>query len=78
MYRYKRAAEIVSGNIYALLEQQADKLVSKPANGFTIADDNDEINLNFIFQTTDSPDVLQGKDTKSGKFLTNTFGSFTP
>jgi len=75
MYRYKRTAEIVSGNIYALLEQQADRLVSKPANGFTIADDNDEINLNFIFQTTGSPDVYKLKDTKSGKFLTNTFGS---
>ena len=39
------------------------------------ADDNDEINLNFIFQTTGSPDVYKLKDTKSGKFLTNTFGS---
>lgn len=43
--------------------------------GFTIADDNDEINLNFVFQTTGSPDVYKLKDTKSGKFLTNTFGS---
>ena len=75
MYRYKQAAEIVPGNTYALLEQQADRLVSKPANGFTLADDNDEINLNFVFLQTETPDVYKLKDTKSGKFLTNTFGS---
>lgn len=75
MYRYKQAAEIVPGNTYALLEQQADRLVSKPANGFTLADDNDEINLNFVFLQTGTPDVYKLKDTKSGKLLTNTFGS---
>ena len=75
MYRYKQAAEIVPGNTYALLEQQADRLVSKPANGFTLADDNDEINLNFVFLQTETPDVYKLKDTKSGKLLTNTFGS---
>ena len=75
MYRYKQAAEIVPGNTYALLEQQADRLVSKPANGFTLADDNDEINLNFVFLQTETPDVYKLKDTKSGKLLTNAFGS---
>ena len=33
MYRYKRAAEIIPGNIYSLLEKTSDRLVSKPANG---------------------------------------------
>ncbi|MCD8318880.1 MAG: family 43 glycosylhydrolase [Paraprevotella sp.] len=75
MYRYKPADEIRPDQAYALLEQQADRLVSKPANGFTIADDNDDINLNFVFVKTEAPDVYKLKEVKSQKFLTNVFGS---
>lgn len=75
MYRYKRAKNIVSGNMYALLEKQSNRLVSKPVNGFTIADDDDSINLNFEFMATDTPNVYKLKDVKSGKFMDSTFGS---
>ena len=69
MYRYKRAAEIIPGNIYSLLEKTSDRLVSKPANGFSIADDDDDINLSLEFIKTNIPNVYKIKDTKTGKFL---------
>lgn len=75
MYRYKRAKQIVSGNIYSLLEKQSNRLVSKPANGFTIADDNDEINLNTEFIATSTPNVYKLKDTKTGNYIESVFGS---
>lgn len=75
MYRYKRAEDITSGNIYSLLEKNSDRLVSKPTNGFTIANDDDSINLNFEFIKTDTPNVYKLKDIKTGKFLESTFGA---
>ena len=75
MYRYKRASSIVNGNVYALLEKQSDRLVSKPQNGFTIADDDEAVNLNFIFEQTNQPDVYKLKDSKTGNYLTNVFGT---
>lgn len=75
MYRYKRAADITNGHVYALLERQSNRLVSKPQNGFTIADDDDAINLNFTFETTATPNVYKLKDVKTGHYLTNIFGS---
>lgn len=75
MYRYKRARNIVSGNVYALLEKRSDRLVSKPKNGFTIADDNDEINLNFEFIGTDQPNIYRLKDVKTGYFVEAVFGT---
>ena len=75
MYRYKRAESIVSGNIYSLLEKRSDRLVSKPTNGFTIADDDDDINLNFEFIKTGTPNVYKLKDIKTGKFLESLFGT---
>lgn len=73
MYRYKRAASIVSNNIYSLLEKVSDRLVSKPANGFCIADDNDEINIGFEFIKTGTPGTYKLKDTKTGRFLESLF-----
>lgn len=75
MYRYKRALNIVSGNVYSLLEKHSDRLVSKPVNGFTITDDDDAINLSLEFIKTDSPNVYKLKDIKTGKFLESVFGS---
>ena len=50
MYRYKRAEKIINGNIYSLLEKNSDRLVSKPINGFSIADDNDAIKISYIYE----------------------------
>lgn len=75
MYRYKRAENIIPGNIYALLEKISDRLISKPTNGFSIADDNDNINLNFEFIKTEVFNVYKLKDIKSGKFLESLFGT---
>ena len=75
MYRYKRAQNITSGNVYSLLEKYSDRLVSKPVNGFTINDDDDAINLSLEFIATDSPNVYKLKDIKTGKFLESVFGS---
>lgn len=75
MYRYKRAAEVTPGKVYALLERQSNRLVSKPQNGFTIADDDDAVNLNFVFEKTSTPEVYRLKDVKTSNYLTNVFGS---
>ena len=71
----KRAAEIIPGNIYSLLEKTSDRLVSKPANGFSIADDDDDINLSLEFIKTNIPNAYKIKDTKTGKFLESLFGT---
>ena len=75
MYRYKRAEKITAGNIYSLLEKVSDRIVSKPINGFSIADDNDEINLSIEFISTDTPNVYRLKDIKTGKFIESMFGT---
>ncbi|MBF0648209.1 family 43 glycosylhydrolase [Dysgonomonas sp. GY75] len=76
MYRYKRAKEIKKGNVYALLEKQSNRLVSKPENkGFTIEDDNDDLNLSLEFIPSSTPTIYQIKDTKSGKLLSSVFGT---
>lgn len=75
MYRYKRAAEITNGHVYALLERQSNRLISNVQNSFAIADDNDDINLNFVFETTATPNVYKLKDIDTGQYLTNIFGS---
>lgn len=75
MYRYKRAESIIAGNIYSLLEKTSDRLISKPVNGFSISNDNEEINLNFKFIKTDTPNVYRLKDIKTGKFLESVFGT---
>ena len=50
-------------------------MVSKPVNGFSIADDNDEINLSLEFIKTDTPNVYKLKDLKTGKFIESLFGT---
>lgn len=75
MYRYKRAKNIMGDHTYALLEKYSNRLVSKPANGFTIAHDDDEINMNLIFIATDKADVFKLKDSKTGKFIDSMFGT---
>lgn len=76
MYRYKRAKEIQRGNIYALLEKHSNRLVSKPENkGFTLEDDNDDLNLSLEFIPASAPNTYQIKDIKSGKFLSSVFGA---
>lgn len=75
MYRYKRAQNIIPGNVYSLLEKHSDRLVSKPVNGFTITDDDDAINLSLEFIKTNFPNVYKLKDVKTNKFLESVFGS---
>lgn len=75
MYRYKRAKEVISGNIYSLLEKQSNRLVSKPANGFTISDDHDEINLALELIKTAEKNVYKLKDSKTGKFIESMFST---
>ncbi|ARS38605.1 glycosyl hydrolase family 43 [Sphingobacteriaceae bacterium GW460-11-11-14-LB5] len=75
MYRYKRAKAIIGNNNYSLLEKQSNRLVSKPANGFSIADDDDNINLSFQFLPTANPSVFKLKDLKSGKYLESVFNT---
>lgn len=75
MYRYKRAREVVSGNTYVLLEKQSDRLVSKPTNGFTIEDDNDQINLQLEFVKTGQQGAYKLKDIKSGKYIESVFST---
>ena len=78
MYRYKRAAEIIPGNIYSLLEKTSDRLVSKPANGFSIADDDDDINLSLEFIKTNIPNVYKIKRYQNRKVFGITVRNFTP
>ncbi len=76
MYRYKRAKKIEKDNKYTLLEKQSNRLVSKPANkGFTLEDDNDELNLSLEFIPTSTPNTYRIKDTKTGNLLTSVFGT---
>lgn len=75
MYRYKRAKKIEDSHVYALLEKQSDRLVSKPTNGFTIADDDDSINLSLVFIKTDTPQIYRLKDKKTGKYIESLFGT---
>ncbi|PCH70227.1 MAG: glycosyl hydrolase family 43 [Bacteroidales bacterium] len=75
MYRYKRTKKIKVGNVYSLLEKTSDRLVSKPANGFQITDDNDKINLSLEFIPTDKLMTFKMKDMKSGKFIGSLFGT---
>lgn len=75
MYRYKRAESIIPNHVYALLEKTSDRLISKPANGFSITDDDDEINMNFEFIKTDISNIYKLRDIKTGKFLESMFGT---
>lgn len=75
MYRYKRAAEIKDGNVYALLEKRSDRLMSKPQNkGLTLENDDDALNLSLnIIKVSDG--IYKIKDTKTGKYLCSVFGT---
>ena len=75
MYRYKRAKEIVSGNVYSLLEKYSNRLVSRPGTSFTLENDDETVNLNFTFIATDQPYIYKIKENVSGKFLESMFGS---
>ncbi len=75
MYRYKRVAALTAGQTYALLEKESDRLVSKGEGSFHIADDDDKVNLNFVFEKTSQPNVYKLKDSKTGKYLTSVFGA---
>jgi hypothetical protein len=71
--RYKRAAEIVSGNVYSLLERASDRLVAaKATGGFAISDSQAK---RFVIVQTETPWVYRLKDPDTGKFLQNVFGS---
>jgi hypothetical protein len=75
MYRYKRAKNIEPENTYVLLEKCSDRIVSKTQNGFSISDDNDEINLQISLETTDETDVYKIKTIKTGQYLESVYGS---
>jgi hypothetical protein len=75
MYRFRRAKNIKNGNIYSLLEKQSNRLVSKPTNGFTIADDNDDINLSLELVVTNKASVYRLKDIKTGKYVESLSGT---
>ncbi len=75
MYRYKRAKEIVSGNVYSLLEKSSNRFISRPSTSFTLENDDETVNLNFTFVATDQPYVYKIKENVTGKFLESVFGS---
>lgn len=77
MYRYKRAAEIVDGNIYSLLERNSNRLMSKTqeSGGLCIKDDDDNTNIHFVFEATDDPYVWKLKDSSNEKYLISLYGS---
>ncbi len=72
MYRYKRAAAIVDGNQYSLLERRSDRLVSRLGQrvGFCIKDDNDRVNVSFTFEQVDGdPYLWKLADASTGLYL---------
>lgn len=75
MYRHKRAAEIVEGNEYMLLEKKSNRFLSRPKNSFTIEDDNDSTNLTFILTATDKPYTYKIMEKRTGKYLESLYGS---
>ncbi|WP_159523609.1 family 43 glycosylhydrolase [Sunxiuqinia indica] len=75
IYRYKRALKVRVGHVYSLLEKTSDRLVSKPANGFQITEDDDDINLSLEFIATKDSTVYKLKDKKSGNFIGSLFGT---
>lgn len=72
MYRYKRSASIVNGGEYSLLERNSDRLLSRigTSAGFSLSDDDDRINIRFVFEATADPYVWKLKDAKTGYYLT--------
>lgn len=75
MYRYKRAAQIVKGNKYALLEKKSNRLVSqRPNRGLSIENDDDNLNLEFEFIPTDKASIYRIMIPKTGKYLTSMMG----
>lgn len=77
MYRYKRAASIVPGNTYSLLERNSNRLMSKTQTngGFCIKDDDDNTNMKFVFEATDDPYVWKLRDASTDKYMVSIFGS---
>lgn len=75
MYRYKRAKSIAVSNTYTLLEKNSNRLVSKSTHGFTLEDDQDELNLSLVFEKGTGEHVYRLKDAKSGQYLESIFGT---
>ncbi len=73
--RYKRPAEIVSGNTYMILGNLSDRFVSYKNNSFSLEDDDAETNLVFAFEAVDGKKwTYRLKDEKTGKYLEALFG----
>lgn len=75
MYRYKRAKAIKDGGEYLLLDKHSNRIISRPASSFVIADDDTTSNSKFIFYTTDDPYIFKIKEKTTGKFLESLYGS---
>lgn len=69
MYRYKRAKEIVSGNVYSLLEKSSNRFISRPSTSFTLENDDETVNLNFTFCCHRSTLCIQNKGKCNWKIL---------
>jgi len=71
MYRYKRAAAITPGAEFSLLERNSDRLLSRTGmvSGFCIKDDDERVNCNFIFESTDNPYIWRLRSADSGRYL---------
>lgn len=79
MYRFKRADEIADGGEYRLLERRSDRFVSRVGrrSGFYIKNDDDRLNIDFIFAATPDPTVWKLRDASTGHFLASRNGKLT-
>lgn len=69
MYRFKRAKEIESGKTYALLSRLSDRLVSDNGS-ICLYDDDDNTNLQFVFEKNETFASYALREVESGKYLT--------
>lgn len=77
MYRYKRAAKIEADGEYSLLERNSNRLLSRTSEsgGFCIMDDDDNVNVKFVFEATSDPYVWKLRDPETGKYFISLFGA---
>ncbi|WP_455587101.1 RICIN domain-containing protein [Bacteroides sp.] len=69
MYRFKRAKDVKAGNVYALLARLSDRLVSDVDGSLCLYNDDDNCNLQFVFEETDQTGIYKLRDTGSGNYL---------
>lgn len=73
--RFARIDEPVDGAELRILDKFSDRWMSTRGNSFFIADDNDDLNLTFRFEATDTPYRWRIANVATGLYLESTFGS---